>query len=189
MQEEDLATSSLPRDAESVQIISLEIKPKCGLVDVENLPTRFVMKEKANPDPRFAQRSAYNPADFYSFDGSRFQRALMAIMDVPRNNFRCFDGRRNRQQSSEHQTSITGEKRQFLLDVLTPIFAGEGETPPLVGDLLVGLLATQSWGAGQQKTAEDVYASMTEEDRQKLDSEDSEEAAAIYDQVRHRHVG
>ena len=77
------------------EIISLEIKPKCGVLFDENKSEayccRFCLQQRLKLyNKRVKEISSFCPMDFYSKDKERFKKSIEGLITTPHNNLRIF---------------------------------------------------------------------------------------------------
>eukprot|EP00397_Hematodinium_sp_SG-2012_P031575 GEMP01033538.1.p1 GENE.GEMP01033538.1~~GEMP01033538.1.p1 ORF type:complete len:406 (+),score=86.63 GEMP01033538.1:67-1284(+) len=73
------------------ECVSFEIKPKCGLVEREQFPSRYQMLQRIKLKRCDITRiSRYDPVDLFSGKKRRVSKALHALVENPQNNLKVF---------------------------------------------------------------------------------------------------
>lgn len=74
-----------------VPVVTVELKPKCGLVERPGMPSRYrMLQEQKLKKGKISAISTYDPVDLLSADSVRVLKALKGAVEEPQNNFRIF---------------------------------------------------------------------------------------------------
>ncbi|CAD7970515.1 unnamed protein product [Amoebophrya sp. A120] len=89
----DATRTSALRNTKSTSVLTIEIKPKCGLQEIETLPTRFEMLQYQKlRNGEISRITRYNPVQM--FKPRTAARALQNLFDEPQNFLKVFlDGK------------------------------------------------------------------------------------------------
>lgn len=140
------------------KVITVEIKPKCGLLERRGLPSRYrLLQHHKLAKGKVSRISSYDPVKLLSKQQQLIHEALVAAIDEPQNNFRVFiDGKLVSNLDEDLQVAgVPGQ--DGLVRILSALLASPttflperlkrvqalacGETAPIVNQLYCSLVA------------------------------------------------
>jgi len=85
--------SAIPSEVQGYPVCTFELKPKCGIKELSNFPSRYQMLQvKKKLKGQISELSEYDPVNLFSADPEQVLCALKAAMRTPQNNMRAFIG-------------------------------------------------------------------------------------------------